>query len=92
MGEDDAVGEFAGVDHRVPDAAARIDRVEDLLMTVGDRLTGVHVPADRDEVRIGRERCAEGRAVGGVPGVLEVLDDDLGDASRFHDGLPPVHD
>jgi hypothetical protein len=38
----------------------------------------VQVAADVDEVGIGRERCATGRAVGGIPGVLQALDHGLG--------------
>lgn len=49
VGEDDAVVEFARLEHGVPDRAARVDRLEDLLMTGGDRLAGVQLAPDRDE-------------------------------------------
>jgi hypothetical protein len=62
VGEDDAVVEFARLEHGVPDRAARVDRVEDLLMPGGDLLAGMQVAADSDEVGVGRERGAEGRA------------------------------
>jgi hypothetical protein len=58
MGEDDAIVEFSRLEHRVPERAARVDRVEDLLMAGGDLLlAGVQVAADRDEVGVRRE-CA----------------------------------
>jgi len=73
VGEDDAVVELARLEHRVLNRAARVDGVEDLLMAGGDGLAGVQLAADRDEVGVGCERCAEGRPIGSVPGVLQRL-------------------
>ena len=65
VGKDHAVVEFACVQNLVTDRTARVDRVEDLLVTLGDGLPpGVEVASDRDEIGVGAERLAEGSAVG----------------------------
>src|SRR5262245_36110213 len=78
MGEHDPVAEGTRLHNPIGDRAARVDRVKDLLMTGRDSVpAGVQVAPDRDEVRLGAERLAEGGAVCAVPGSLEPLHDRL---------------
>ena len=59
----------------VADGAARVDRVEDRLVAVGDGGPPlVVVAADVDEVGVVGEGLAEGGAVGVVPGLLQLLE------------------
>ena len=83
--------ELTRVEHVVLDRAALVDRVEDLLVADPDRVgAGVQLAADVDEVAVGRELRAEGRAVGGVPGCLQALDDGLADVLGVHGRLSSI--
>ena len=54
VGEDHAVVEFACLQNLVAGSAGRVDRVEDLLMTLGNGVpAGVEIASDRDEVSEG---------------------------------------
>ena len=72
VGEDHAVVQFACLQNLVAGGAARVDRVEDLLMTLGNGVpAGVKIASTRERILETARRLVE-RDNGGVPNMSEV--------------------
>src|SRR5688572_13957505 len=80
-GHDDAGGELTSQVEPEADRAAGVDRVEDPLVATPDlSATAVVFAAHCDEVALVGELSPEGRPVGGVPRLLQLLEENGGES------------